>query len=163
MDLTKASVSRLRVHFPGACARLCPPSTVSTVTPHPLRASCHCVVPVVLPPPRLQVDTPGGQLAVRAVKETLGFVSTDFDTDERAVNDRPADLRREYLLPDGTELPVVAERFKPPEMLLHPELVGLFGNKENLGLHYRVLQAVRGCAEAIQVRSTAALPYDSEP
>ncbi len=88
---------------------------------------------------------------MRAVKESLCFMSTDFDKDDRAVNDRPADLRREYLLPDGTELPVVAERFKPPEMLLHPELVGLFGNKENLGLHHRVVQAVRGCAEAIQV------------
>ena len=67
------------------------------------------------------------------------------------MNDRPADLRREYLLPDGTELPVIAERFKPPEMMFHPDILGFFEGKDQVGIHDRTVQAVRGCAEAIQV------------
>jgi hypothetical protein len=102
-----------------------------------------------------QVDNPAAQLAVRVVKETLMFVSADYESDDKAVNDRPADLQREYLLPDGAELPVIAERFKPPEILFHPEVLGFFGNKEKLGIHDRILQAVKGCEEAIQVGITA--------
>ncbi len=83
----------------------------------------------------------------------MGFLSTDYENDERAVADRPDDIRRDFLLPDGKELTVMAERFRPPEMLFHPELLGMFPGKGPQGLHDKVFRSVLGCAEAIQVIS----------
>jgi hypothetical protein len=91
-----------------------------------------------------QVATPVAQNAVRFMRESQCFVSNDFDGDcETAERDAEA-LKREYVLPDGREITVVGERFRAPELL--------FECKEKLGLPFRIVDAVLGCAESIQVR-----------
>ncbi len=96
-----------------------------------------------------KVESPAGLRAIRDVKETMGMVSMDYDNDDR----RSGGLTREYVLPDGTEMTVAGERFRPPELLFYPETQEYFDCKINLGLHHRIVQAVRGCSEAIQVRT----------
>ncbi len=103
---------------------------------------------------KFKVESPAMQHAMRDIKETLCFTSLDPDDDDLAVNENPDSLKREYLLPDGTELALTAERFRSTEIIFRPETQGYFGDKDtrSLGIAHRVVAAVRGCAEAIQVR-----------
>ena len=78
-------------------------------------------------------------------------MTQDFDEDAESAERAPEDMKREYVLPDGREISVTAERFRVPELLFKPEALGYFEGKENIGLAHRIVHAVQGCAEAIQV------------
>lgn len=59
---------------------------------------------------------------VRQVKESVGYVSFNPAEEEKNFNNRAKHVT--HTLPDGTEIIVGAERFRAPEILFQPSLVG---------------------------------------
>ena len=77
---------------------------------------------------------------VRDIKEKLAFVSTDFDDDlDRA--EESSDLEQDDELPDGQVITVGSERFRAPEVLFQPHLIGL----EQDGLHKLIFNSIMKC------------------
>lgn len=74
---------------------------------------------------------------VRDIKEKLGYLALDADREERgAAEDDDAAAR--YALPDGSTITVGSERFRAPEALFSPALLGL----EYPGVHQLLATAV---------------------
>jgi len=61
---------------------------------------------------------------VRDIKERLCYVTMDYDAElEKA--EMSSELETEYVLPDGQLITIGAERFRCPEVLFRPNLIGL--------------------------------------
>jgi len=58
----------------------------------------------------------------REIKERIGAVAYDFEAEMRAPSSQ---LEESYILPDGQEIKLGAERFKCPEAIFNPDLLGL--------------------------------------
>ncbi|VDB90027.1 unnamed protein product [Peniophora sp. CBMAI 1063] len=71
-----------------------------------------------------EVASPDAREIVREVKEKLGYVALDFDEEVRTAVYHPG-RELSYELPDGKVLDVRHERFKAPEALFNPSLIGL--------------------------------------
>ncbi|KAL6451281.1 Actin-2 [Candida maltosa Xu316] len=67
---------------------------------------------------------------VRLIKEQCCFISKDPARDEKG-NNQSSDLFSSYKLPDGHEIQLGVERFRAPEILFNPQLIG----DESPGLH----------------------------
>jgi actin beta/gamma 1 len=61
---------------------------------------------------------------VRDIKEKLCFIALDFN-EEMAKSKSSPDLEKQYELPDGSHLSIGNERFRAPEALFQPSLLGL--------------------------------------
>jgi len=61
---------------------------------------------------------------VRDVKEKLCFIALDYNEEMAKAKTSP-DLEKQYELPDGSHLTIGNERFRAPEALFHPYLLGL--------------------------------------
>ena len=66
----------------------------------------------------------------RDIKETLGYVSLDYD-DELETSSQSANMEQSYELPDGNEIKIGTERFQCSECLFQPSFVGL----DSPGIH----------------------------
>ncbi|KAI4175838.1 MAG: hypothetical protein Q9188_003837 [Gyalolechia gomerana] len=78
---------------------------------------------------------------VRAIKEKTCYVAPDPKKEEREWtqhNGRPDGKVVEHILPDGNKIKIGSERWKAPEILFDPELIGL----EYPGLHQMVVDAI---------------------
>ncbi len=73
---------------------------------------------------------------VRDIKERLGYVSLDSEKEERCLVEDDATAK--YLLPDGTTITVGAERFRAPEVLFNPALIG----QEYPGVHQMLVNSI---------------------
>ncbi|KAI9823141.1 MAG: Actin-like protein [Thelocarpon impressellum] len=65
---------------------------------------------------------------VRHIKETTGYVALDPKKEEKeavAARGRAERGEVEYALPDGSKIKIGPERFRAPEILFDPELIGL--------------------------------------
>eukprot|EP00730_Choanoeca_flexa_P004493 TRINITY_DN11712_c0_g1_i1.p1 TRINITY_DN11712_c0_g1~~TRINITY_DN11712_c0_g1_i1.p1 ORF type:complete len:380 (+),score=116.02 TRINITY_DN11712_c0_g1_i1:150-1289(+) len=72
---------------------------------------------------------------VRTIKEQLCYVSTNPSKDEQ-LDDRSTQAR--YVLPDRTEITVRQARFRAPELLFDPSLIGEEADGVHRVLHYAI-------------------------
>jgi actin len=73
----------------------------------------------------------------RTIKEKLCYVALDFD-EELAMKD---DEYEEFMLPDGEVIHIGTQRFRCPEALFQPKMIGL----EADGLHQLVFKSINKC------------------
>jgi len=77
---------------------------------------------------------------VRDVKEKLCYIALDYDTEMKNATEC-SDNEKTYELPDGNIITVGTERFRCPEVLFQPSLVG----KESSGIHDTSFQSIMKC------------------
>jgi len=77
---------------------------------------------------------------VRDIKEKLTYVANDFD-EEIAQYEESSDGEKLYTLPDGRTIKVGNQRFRCPEVLFNPSLIG----KEASGIHETTYNTIMKC------------------
>jgi len=90
----------------------------------------------------LQFTTVAEREVVREIKEKLCYVAEDFTSTTRdaiAIGDKGEEA---YELPDGQTVNIGSERFKCPEALFQPQLIGL---EQQGGIHNLVYDSIRKC------------------
>jgi len=76
---------------------------------------------------------------VRSIKEQLCYVAIDYE--EEMTNSQKSMVEKEFELPDGTVIKVGNQRFRCPEALFKPSMIGL----EALGFHEMTYNSIQKC------------------
>ncbi len=78
---------------------------------------------------------------VRDIKEKLTYFALDYEEELMKAKTTPKAVAEEYVLPDGTVLELVEERFRAPEIMYKPDWIGL----EDRPLDEKVWEAIMDC------------------
>ncbi|XP_062148660.1 actin-100-like [Alnus glutinosa] len=78
---------------------------------------------------------------VKDIKERLSYVAMDFEKELGVSRPECSELDKQYEFPDGEVITIGAGRFKCPEVLFDPRMVGM----ESGGVHEIVLRSIRRC------------------
>jgi actin beta/gamma 1 len=82
---------------------------------------------------------------VREMKEKVTYVALDFDAETKHASETSA-LEKSYELPDGNVVVIGSERFRCPEVLFQPSLIG----KETEGIHTCTFNTIMKCDAEIR-------------
>merc|ERR1719410_540138 len=74
------------------------------------------------------------------VKEKLSYIALDFETEMQEAGGS-ADKEKTYEFPSGNTITIASERFKCPEVLFQPSLIG----KEMMGIHQMTNNSIMKC------------------